>query len=117
MTAQILVPLDGSPLAEQALACSMTLGWGLPAELVLFRAVSIPPDTREVLDDAGLETAALMEQLEAEANDCQVPIAYVSGSLIHANRRGGGIHHWVYRGQPDRPGRHAGRRGNVKRKT
>ena len=69
MTAQILVPLDGSPLAEQALACAMTLGRGLPAELVLFRAVSIPPDTREILNSAGLEAAALMEQLEAEAND------------------------------------------------
>lgn len=69
MTTQILVPLDGSPLAEQALACARTLGRGLPAELVLFRAVSIPPDTREVLDDAGLKAAALMEQLEAEAND------------------------------------------------
>jgi len=61
--------LDGSPLAEQALACAMTLGRGLPADLVLFRAVSIPPDTREILDSAGLEAAALMEQLEVEAND------------------------------------------------
>jgi nucleotide-binding universal stress UspA family protein len=69
VTIQVLVPLDGSPLAEQALACAMMLGLGLPAELVLFRAVSIPPDTREVLDDAGLKAAALMEQLEAEAND------------------------------------------------
>ena len=69
MTTQILVPLDGSPLAEQALACAMTLGRGLPAELVLFRAVSIPPDTREILKSAGLKAAALMEQLEAEAND------------------------------------------------
>ena len=56
-------------MAEQALACAMTLGRGLPAELVLFRAVSIPPDTREILKSAGLKAAALMEQLEAEAND------------------------------------------------
>jgi len=67
--AQILVPLDGSPLAEQALACAMTLGRGLPAELVLLRAVSIPPDTREMLDSARLEAAALMEQLEVEASN------------------------------------------------
>lgn len=69
VTAQILVPLDGSPLAEQALGCAMTLGRGLPAELILFRAVSIPPDTTEILNSAGLEAAALMEQLEVEAND------------------------------------------------
>ncbi len=69
MTAQILVPLDGSPLAEQSLACAMTLGRGLPAELVLFRAVSIPPDTREILNSASVEAAALMKQLEAKAND------------------------------------------------
>jgi nucleotide-binding universal stress UspA family protein len=69
VTAQILVPLDGSPLAEHALACATTLGRGLPAELVLFRAVSIPPDTREILDSAGLEAATLTEQLEVEASD------------------------------------------------
>ena len=69
MTAQILVPLDGSPLAEQALGCAMTLGRGLPAELVLIRAVSIPLDTREILNNAGLKAAALMEQLDVEAND------------------------------------------------
>jgi nucleotide-binding universal stress UspA family protein len=69
VTTQILVPLDGSSLAEQALACAMTLGRGLPAELVLFRAVSIPPDTREILNSAGLKAAVLMEQLEAKAND------------------------------------------------
>ena len=81
MIAQVLVPLDGSPLAEQALACATTLGRGLPAELVLFRAVSIPPDTREILDSAGLEAAALMEQLEVEANDY---LRQVAGQLQDA---------------------------------
>ena len=69
MVTQILVPLDGSSLAEQALSCAMTLGRGLPAELVLFRAVSISPDTQEILDDAGLKADELMERLEAEASD------------------------------------------------
>ncbi len=69
MTTQILVPLDGSPLAEQALPCAITLGRGLPATLVLLRAVWIPPDARGILDSAGLEASALMEQLEVEAND------------------------------------------------
>jgi nucleotide-binding universal stress UspA family protein len=66
---RILVPLDGSRLAEQALSCAMTLGRGLPAELVLFRAVSIPSDVQEALDKAGLRAEPLMERLETEANE------------------------------------------------
>ena len=66
---QILVPLDGSPLAEQVLPCAMTLSRGLGSELVLFGAVSIPPDTEEILDKAGVKADALLEQLKAEANE------------------------------------------------
>ena len=71
---QILVPLDGSPLAEQALPCAMALGRGLASELVLFGAVSIPADTQELLDRAGVKADALLEQLKTEANEhlCQV---------------------------------------------
>ncbi len=69
METRILVPLDGSRLAEQALSCAMTLGRGLPAELVLFRAVSIPSDVQEALDGAGLKPDPLMEQLELEATE------------------------------------------------
>lgn len=66
MTARILVPLDGSALAEQALLHAMTLARGLPAELVLFRSVSLPSDVKGILDD----TAEVpLEQLETEAND------------------------------------------------
>ena len=68
MKTRLLVPLDGSPLAEQALPCAMTLGRGLPAELVLFHAVSIPSDAQETLDNAGRNTDALMEHLEVKAN-------------------------------------------------
>ena len=67
--AQILVPLDGSPLAEQALSCAMALSRGLASELVLFGAVSIPIDTQEILDKAGVKADALLEQLKAEANE------------------------------------------------
>jgi nucleotide-binding universal stress UspA family protein len=67
MATQILVPLDGSPLAEQAIPCAMALSRGLAAELVLFGAVSIPPDTKEILDRAGVRADALLEQLKAEA--------------------------------------------------
>ena len=69
MEARILVPLDGSRLAEQALSCAITLGRGLPAELVLFRAVSIPSDVQEALDKAGLRAGPLMKQLETEAHE------------------------------------------------
>jgi len=82
VTAQILVPLDGSPLAERALACAMELGRSLPAELVLLRAISFPPDFRETLDDVGLKTVAIMEQLKAEANDY---LREVSGELRGAD--------------------------------
>jgi len=69
METRILVPLDGSRLAEQALSCAMTLGRGLPAELVLFRAVSIPSDVQAVLAFADMQADALLDQFEIEAND------------------------------------------------
>jgi nucleotide-binding universal stress UspA family protein len=69
MATRILVPLDGSPLAEQALPCAVTLARGLPAELVLLRAVWIPPDILEMLDESTVELNAIVAQLEAEASD------------------------------------------------
>jgi nucleotide-binding universal stress UspA family protein len=47
----------------------MTLSRGLGAELVLFGAVSIPPDTEEILDKAGVKPDALLEELKVEANE------------------------------------------------
>jgi nucleotide-binding universal stress UspA family protein len=69
MATRILVPLDGSPLAEQALPCAMTLAQGLGAELVLLSVVSIPSDTREILDNDEVEASALVNQLVAKAED------------------------------------------------
>ena len=69
MASQILVPLDGSPLAEQALSCAVTLGRGLAAELVLLRAVSVPSDARKYLDGAARKEGDLMERLDAEADE------------------------------------------------
>lgn len=66
---QILVPLDGSPLAEQVLPCAMTLSRGLESELVLFGAVSIPSDTEEILARAGVKADAMLEELKTEANE------------------------------------------------
>ena len=68
MATRILVPLDGSSLAEQALPCATTLGRGLPAGLVLFHAVSILSETQEYLKNADLKGKTLREQLEAKAD-------------------------------------------------
>jgi acetoin utilization protein AcuB len=68
MASRILVPLDGSSLAEQALPCAVALARGLGAELVLLRAIWIPPDILEMLDESAVELNAIVEQLEAEAN-------------------------------------------------
>ena len=68
MKTRVLVPLDGSTLAEQALPCAVTLAQGLSAEVVLFRAVWIPPDALGILDRVALELSELLDQLEAEAD-------------------------------------------------
>ena len=65
MKTRILVPLDGSPLAERALPCAQMLGRELPAELVLFRAVFLPVDMRAML--AGRHTDALAKRFDSEA--------------------------------------------------
>ncbi len=69
MTSQVLVPLDGSALAEHALPCAQLLAQGLPADLVLFRAVSILPDLEDILGSLTQEVEAQMEQLEVEASN------------------------------------------------
>ena len=80
MQARILVPLDGSCLAEQALPYALTLGRGLPAELVLFRAISIPPEVQEALDRAGLKADPLMEHLKTDAKEYLEAISQLASS-------------------------------------
>lgn len=67
MANRILVPLDGSALAEQAVPCAVALARGLPAEMVLFRAIGIPADVQEALDESQVERRALGAQLKADA--------------------------------------------------
>jgi nucleotide-binding universal stress UspA family protein len=67
MTSQILVPLDGSALAERALSCAMMLAQGLPADLILLRAVSIPPGFEDVLIGVPGDVEAQVEQFGDEA--------------------------------------------------
>ncbi|HSJ57175.1 MAG TPA: universal stress protein [Anaerolineae bacterium] len=68
MSGRILVPLDGSPLAEQALSCAVMLARGLPAELILLRAVWVPPDVVAVLHASVVKVDAITEQMAAEAD-------------------------------------------------
>jgi nucleotide-binding universal stress UspA family protein len=69
MASRILVPLDGSSLAERALSCALTLAQALPAELVLLRAIWIPPDVSEILDGSAVNSNVVVDQLEVEANE------------------------------------------------
>jgi nucleotide-binding universal stress UspA family protein len=92
VTNQILVPLDGSALAEQALSCAVMLGQGLSAELVLFRAVSIPSDVQAILDQAGPQADAVVAWLEAKADEY---LTGVANSLGNAGLR---VHHVVRHG-------------------
>lgn len=72
MDERILVPLDGSPLAERALPCAGMLGRELPAELVLLQAVSAPDRLSEE------ESESEVQRLEAEA---RLYLAEVAGRL------------------------------------
>lgn len=74
MPSQIMVPLDGSSLAERALPCARMLARGLGAELALFRAIALPPDFEEILRVVDLEPERPLAQLAAEADDylCRV---------------------------------------------
>jgi nucleotide-binding universal stress UspA family protein len=67
MATRILVPLDGSDLAEQAIPCATMLAQGLPAELVLFRAVDVEPDAQDALGRVGMKAEALLVRLAEEA--------------------------------------------------
>lgn len=67
MTNAIIVPLDGSRLAEQALPCATMLAQGLPAELVLFRAVSLPDEVKTALIDTDLDWDVRQLSLADEA--------------------------------------------------
>jgi nucleotide-binding universal stress UspA family protein len=59
--------LDGSPLAEQALSCAVTLAQGLAEELVLLHAIPTPSDAKDLGDNA-MGASDLLERLEEEAD-------------------------------------------------
>jgi nucleotide-binding universal stress UspA family protein len=92
MASQILVPLDGSSLAEQALSCAVTLGRGLSGELVLFRAVYVPSGAGQHLSGAPVRVSELLERLEAEADQ------YLRDVADRVKRAGLKVRHVVQHG-------------------
>jgi nucleotide-binding universal stress UspA family protein len=68
MATRILVPLDGSRLAEQAIPCAIRLGQALAAELVLLHAVSTPPDSQKDLEGLGSAARARVDDLVTSAD-------------------------------------------------
>jgi nucleotide-binding universal stress UspA family protein len=83
----ILVPLDGSPLAEQALALAARLAGALGADLILLRVIDAGPDQGQALDrapseDGGAETylQRLAAQVGTSLPDRQVVTRVISGS-------------------------------------
>jgi len=92
LASRILVPLDGSSLAEQAISYAVTLARGLPAELVLLHAIWVPPDVMGILDEATVELNAIENQLEAEANQ------YLSRLVEQLHETDLSAHHAIGRG-------------------
>ena len=79
-------------MAEQALSCAVMLGQGLSAELVLFRAVSIPSDVQAVLDQAGPQADAVVRWLEDQADE------YLCGVANSLRNAGLDVRHVVQHG-------------------
>jgi nucleotide-binding universal stress UspA family protein len=75
MASQILVPLDGSSLAEGALPCAITLARGLEAGLTLLRGVWIPEDVLEIMDGSTVKLQTVAARLEEEAGEYLSPVA------------------------------------------
>ncbi len=63
----VIVPLDGSPLAEQVLPCVVDLAKKMKLEVVLVRAYALPPAISA--EEYGVYSAELLDHLEAEAGD------------------------------------------------
>jgi nucleotide-binding universal stress UspA family protein len=63
----VIVPLDGSRLAEKALPHVVDLAKGLKLKVVLMRAYALPPTV--TADEYGTYTEDLVNQIEAEAKE------------------------------------------------
>jgi nucleotide-binding universal stress UspA family protein len=92
MTNRILVPLDGSNLAERALPWARMLARGLSAELVLLRAVTLPAELKDTLGDADVAVEKALVALDADADRY---LGQVAGQFEDNGLR---VHPVVYRG-------------------
>ena len=63
----VIVPVDGSPLAEQVLPHVVELAKKMKLEVILMRAYALPPSVSA--EDYGFYSADLLDHLEAEARD------------------------------------------------
>ena len=63
----VIVPLDGSPLAETVLPYVVDLAKKMRLEVVLMRAYALPPSVAG--EDYGFYSADFLDQIEAEARD------------------------------------------------
>jgi nucleotide-binding universal stress UspA family protein len=64
---KVIVPLDGSPLAEKVLPHVVNIAKKMSIEVVFFRAYALPPAISA--DEYGAYSEQLFSQLEAEAKD------------------------------------------------
>jgi nucleotide-binding universal stress UspA family protein len=75
MIKRILVPLDGSPLAERALLTAGDLAESLPATLVVARVVAVRPDGRQY------RPHLIDELTEAESRQAETYLASIAERL------------------------------------
>jgi nucleotide-binding universal stress UspA family protein len=76
----VIVPLDGSPLAEQALPVVVDLAKKMDLQVVLVRAYALPPTISA--EDYGYYSAELLDHLESEARD------YLQGKINEIKQKG-----------------------------
>jgi nucleotide-binding universal stress UspA family protein len=76
----VIVPLDGSPLAEQALPVVVDLAKTMDLQVVLVRAYALPPTISA--EDYGYYSAELLDHLESEARD------YLQGKINEIKQKG-----------------------------
>ena len=93
MYARILVPLDGSPLAERALRHAMEIAGKGSTEILLVRAVDVP---LAVIPETGFaDEMAAVEELFADAS------AYVDGVVSTCTAEGHRARGEVVKGIPE----------------
>ena len=76
----VIVPLDGSPLAEQVLPYVLDFTKKIKLKVVLMRSYALPPSL--TAEDYGSYSADLLDHLESEARD------YLAGKVNEVKQKG-----------------------------